>query len=240
MFLLSFLIGTTLNYAAEQAVAEDKSWSVETGWNKTLFNNKNDDIYDLLEYYYYTGYNSLPRFAFEEASGFYLKLEKVLDNHLSLEALYSFSMSGTLSFFDETYYDTYYNSYTNKHRYQLYIHSLEVGANWYIISANLSNKFTPYVGLNFDFTYSLDYDDVSSLDHRSDKVIELEQVEEMGVAIVPKIGISIPVFSDFSLKLETKYNISVYNYDMGDIGFPHRSHSYRNYFQFNLGLKYNF
>ncbi len=223
---------------AQNSETNSKNLSIEAGLNKILFNSKNSPDNELYQYFR-EEWNYQQRNYFEEAAGFYLKFEKVMNDHLSIDAGYSFSMSKNRLTLDLT---DYTNSY-ELHEYQIYVNSLYFGSNWYVISSNLSEDFTPYAGVNVEMTYATDKDYVTSLTHSSDISDVRASLDEFCVSLAPKIGINIPVHSGIGLRLETKYLISMFSIDNIDKSFHERSTNYqiyRNYFKFNMGLKYSF
>ncbi len=152
---------------------------------------------------------------FNELKGGSFAIENVIDTNFGLYLGYSYAESGNIT--DYFRRDNEYIPYTSN----INVHSLQLGGNWYMISSDINNKFTPYIGAGLIINYSFD----------SNSGDDIESKTAINISYVPNLGLNIPIFGELGLRLESKYNISIYNFEKA--GFVKRN---ANYLEFCLGV----
>ncbi len=147
-----------------------------------------------------------------------LHFENVIDDKFGIYSTYSYSNSMRSSDHIDLPNDkrVSYSEYFS-------FHTIGVGSNWYIISSDINNRFTPYIGAGFMLSYSYDTFDIDIIESKS----------AVNIAYVPSLGLNIPILGNFGLRFEMKYIISIYDFEL--VGFDKRD---INFIEINLGLKY--
>ncbi len=163
----------------------------------------------------------------DKALGAYLKLEKIWDKN------FGFYVSYSLTIFDLGEYTR--TSMTGEEIGRAestnYFQSLNLGANWYVISSDIATRFTPYIGASVRITYSYNNTEPTSGNMKE----EIPSLSALDFAFVPNAGLNIPVSSALGIRVEGKYRFSLF-----DIEIEERVKRNWEYYAFSLGLKYSF
>ncbi len=163
--------------------------------------------------------------AFDEGKGISLSLEKILGKEMSFHADYTFMISNTYEYLKPLC--LVHNS--GLWKYNEYFHSLTLGTNWYIISSDIKNRFSPYIGANI----------IASYVHNRDMQISSEFIDRvlvsMNFAAAPSVGLNIPLSGSVVARSEFKYVFSIF-----DIVIEDDLKRDYDYYTLSLGVMFTF
>ncbi len=212
MRILNYLITMCIVFACafsnsygQKTEELNKDWSVEMGGTFVIYDSE-------IQYHTQAGY------------GGYLKLEKILDDNFVLYGSYHYlqSLENDSYFMIENY------PYSVRGSAVKYSNSVNLGANWYILSSDIANDFSPYLGLGFMLNLNK-----INLDVYPDWGTETNY--HMYVALVPTLGFNIPISGSIGLGIAGQYI-----YSIGDKRYVRNNRDKWRTCIFNLGVKYSF
>lgn len=163
--------------------------------------------------------------AIESAYGIYMNGEKVWKDFG-----FRFSFNYMISDIDNFDGVNNYGKFTGNYDYQIIFTSLNIGSNWYIISSDIDNDFSPYLGANLMMTVS--HAKVTSTTSLGPS---LKGDNAINFAIAPTVGLNIPIAGSVGLRLEGQYIIPLLDIEI-DNGIKRDF----DYFKINLGANYCF
>lgn len=107
------------------------------------------------------------------------------------------------SFFYSTFPSYSIDQSFEDYKYSLSSISLSAGTSWYILSTNLSKDFTPYIGIEFGYTFFSEELDRDGTDFDKTEII-------MTQAISPVLGFDYPLSEQLALTGRLKYMIHLF------------------------------
>ncbi len=199
-----FFLSLTIS-SAQKTESVEKDWSIEVGGTKAY--------YDLS-----TNWPS-------EGFGVYVKFEQIYDEHFSffLSASYLTSIS------DEYVFKDHYGLEVASYDLNFSFTTITAGENWYILSSDIENDFSPYIGANVLISLSNHIASDTFFYPRT-----VSSVNSIMCSFAPSAGVNIPIYDKFGFNADAKYVFALF-----DIEWDEPERFLVNYYTFNLGIVYH-